>query len=127
MDVLIESTKDFEKDLAGLSDIEKAAAIQKINDRASLFSTQRTDAYHQLRRLPLPSPLNNGYESSLYTLRISQNLSIVLAVDEDPIFEQVIFTLFRAVKPDDLDRAYQDVAEFLYQGLHHKRETVPIS
>jgi len=123
MDILIESTKGFEKDLAGLSEDEKATAIQKINYCASLFPDRKSDLYRKVRRLPLQSELN-GYESSLYTLRISQKLRVVLTVDEDPIFGQVIFTLFRAVKQDDLDRAYNGVAESLYQDLIHRdRET----
>ncbi|MEH2358323.1 hypothetical protein [Nostoc sp.] len=116
MDVLIESTRRFEKDLAKLSEDEKATAIQKINDRASLFLTQKADVYRKLRRLPLLSDIN-GYESSLYTLRVFQKLRVILTVDEDPIFGQVIFTLFRVVKHDDLDKAYKGVAESLYQEL----------
>ncbi|MEH1870597.1 hypothetical protein [Nostoc sp.] len=127
VDVLIESTRSFEKDISKLSEDEKAAAIQKINDCASLFPTQKADVYRKLRRLPLPSDIN-GYESSLYTLRVSQKLRVILTVDEDPIFGQVIFTLFRVVKHDDLDKAYKGVAETLYQGLlNHNRETARIS
>ncbi len=118
MDILIESTRNFEKDLAKLSENEKAAVIQTINDCVTLFSTQKADVYRKLRRLRLTSDLN-GYESSLYTLRISQKLRVILAVDKDPIFGQVIFTLFRAVKHDDLDKAYKGVAESLYQDLLH--------
>ncbi|MDB9511609.1 hypothetical protein PN499_10485 [Kamptonema animale CS-326] len=125
MDVLIESTKRFEKDISKLSEDEKAAAIQKINDCASLFPTQKADVYRKLHRLPLNL---NGYESSLYILRISRTLRVIWAVDEDPIFGQVIFTLFRVVKHDDLDRAYQGVAESLYQDiLHHNLEAAQIS
>ena len=127
MDILIESTKGFENDLTKLSEDEKAAAIQKINDCASLFPTQKADVYRKLRSLRLPTNLN-GYESSLYTLRISRTLRVILAVDEDPIFGQVIFTLFRVVKHDDLDKAYQGVAESLYQDmLHHNLATAQIS
>jgi mRNA-degrading endonuclease RelE of RelBE toxin-antitoxin system len=118
VDVLIESTRSFEKDLGKLSEDEKAAVVKKINDCASLFPTQKADIYRKLRRLPLPSDLN-GYESSLYTLRVSQKLRVILAVDEDPIFGQVIFTLFRAVNQGDLDKAYKSVAESLYQELFH--------
>ncbi|MFN6562879.1 MAG: hypothetical protein RMY28_024240 [Nostoc sp. ChiSLP01] len=127
MDVLIESTRSFEKDIGSLSEEEKAAVVKKINDCASLFPTQKADVYRKLRRFPLPSDIN-GYESSLYTLKVSQKLRVILAVDEDPIFGQVIFTLFRVVKHDDLDKAYKGVAESLYQGLlHHNRETARIS
>ncbi len=127
MDVLIESTNRFEKDIASLSEDDKAAVIKKINDCASLFPTQKADVYRKLRSLPLPSALN-GYTSSLYTLKISVKLRVILAVDEDPIFGQVIFTLFRVVKHDELDKAYQGVAESLYQELlHHNREAAQIS
>ena len=118
MDVLIESTKHFEKDLTTLGEDAKAEVVQKINDCASIFPSQKANVYRQLRRIPIASNLN-GYESSLYILRISQKLKVILAVDEDPIFGQVIFTLFRAVKPDDLDKAYKSVAESLYQELLH--------
>lgn len=121
MDILIESTKGFEKDLSKLSGDERAAAIKKINDCASLFPTHKADVYRKLHRLPLPSALD-GYESSLYALRVSQKLRAILAVDEDPIFGQVIFTLFRAVKHDDLDKAYKSIAECLYQELLQKIE-----
>jgi hypothetical protein len=127
VDVLIESTKDFEKDIDRLSEDEKATAIKKVNDCASLFPTQKANVYRKLRHLPLSSDLN-GYESSLYTLKISQKLSVILAVDEDPIFGQVIFTLFRAVRQDDLDKAYINVAESLYRELlPRNRETARIS
>lgn len=127
MDVLIKSTKRFEKDIDKLSQDEKTTTVKKINDCASLFPTQKVDVYRKLRRIPLSSGLN-GYESSLYTLKVSQKLRVILAVDEDPIFGQVIFTLFRIVKRDDLDKAYQGIAKYLYQEiLHHDRNAVEIS
>jgi mRNA-degrading endonuclease RelE of RelBE toxin-antitoxin system len=128
MDVLIESTRSFEKDLDRLSNDEKAITVEKINACASLFPTQKVDAYRKLRRLPLVSGLN-GYESSLYTLKVAQKLRVILAVDEDPIFGQVIFTLFRVVTRDDLDKAYQGTAYSLYQEILHNpaQETAQIS
>lgn len=128
MDVLIESTKSFEKDLDRLSKDEKAIAVKKINDCASLFPTRKVYVYRKLCRLPLLSGLNE-YESSLYTLKVSQKLRVILAVDEDPIFGQVIFTLFRVVEHDDLDKAYQGIAASLYQEIlhHHGREIAQIS
>ena len=126
MDILIESTKDFEKDISQLSSDEKANTVEKINDCASQFSSQNAHAYRELHRLPLSSGLN-GYESSLYTLEVSEELRMILAVDEDPIFGQVILTLFRVVDRNDLGKAYQDVAEALYQEIrHHSQVTAPI-
>lgn len=127
MDVLIESTKSFEKDLDRLSKDERSVTVKKVNDCASLFPNHKSDGYRKLRRIPLLSGLN-GYDSSLYTLKVSQKLRVILAVDEDPIFGQVIFTLFRVVKHDDLGKAYQGIAESLYQEiLHYDREIAQIS
>ena len=127
VDILIESTRGFEKDLAKLSEDEKAVVIQKINDSASLLPNQKADVYRKLRRLRLPLNINAD-ESSLYTLTVSRTIRVIWAVDEDPIFGQVIFTLFRVVKHDDLDRAYQAVAESLYQDmLHNNLEATQIS
>ncbi|WP_217650605.1 hypothetical protein [Spirulina major] len=128
VDVLIESTRSFEQDLDKLSQDEKAIAVQKINDCATLVPTQKGSVYQKLRRPLLISGLNED-ESSLYTLRLSKNLSVILAVDEDPIFEQAIFTLFRVVNCDEINQAYQEIAASLYQDIlsHQDREIAQIS
>jgi mRNA-degrading endonuclease RelE of RelBE toxin-antitoxin system len=128
VDVLIESTSSFEQDLDKLSKDERTITVKKINECTSLFPTQEADGYRKLDpNIHRLSDLN-GYESSLYTLRVSQKLRVVLTVDEDPIFGQIIFTLFRVVDHDDLDKAYQGIAESLYQEIrHHDRETAQVS
>ena len=127
VDILIESTNSFEKDLDKLAKSDKETAIQKINDCADLFLVQKANVYRKLCRLPLPTGLN-GYESSLYKLKVTQKLRVILTVDEDPIFGQVIFTLFRVIKHDNFDQAYKDVAKSLYQELlHQEREVVQVA
>jgi hypothetical protein len=124
VDILIESTKGFENDLAKLSEDDKAVVIEKINDCASLFTTDKAQLYRKMRPLRHLPSFTNGYESSLYTLGVSTKLRVILTVDEDPIFQQVIFTLFRVSKHKDIDKAYKSVAESLYQDfLHQNRET----
>lgn len=114
MDILIESTSRFEQDLSSMSEGEKDIAIQKINECAALFPEHKINAYRKLRRLPLNI---SGYDSSLYTMRISPESRIILAIDEDPIFGQVILTLFRVANRDDFNKAYQVVVESLYKDL----------
>ncbi len=122
MDILIESTSSFEQDLASISEDEKAIAIQKINDCAALFPEHKINAYRKLRRLALNI---SGYDSSLYAMQVSPESRIILTVDEDPIFGQVIFTLFRIANRDDFSKAYQGVVESLYKDLNHQTlETV---
>lgn len=127
MDVLIETTRNFEADLEVLGDSDVTLVAKMIDDCAMLFSTQKDQFYSKLRHL---SPLSNlnGYASSLYILRISPKLKVILTVDEDPIFKQAIFTLFRVVIPDVLDQAYQDIAKSLYEKvLHSHREIAQVS
>ncbi len=126
MDIVIESTKNFEKNLTQLDESDKTSVVQNINNCAQLFTTQKTNIYRKLKRLRLPYDLN-GYESSLYVLKVSQKLRVILAVDEDPIFNQVIFTLYRVVTPDNLNKEYQSVAKSLYQELlAQKRELLQV-
>jgi hypothetical protein len=127
VNILIESTNNFEKDLSNLTKGEKERAIQEINRCAELFPTQKADVYRQLHQLPLSSVLN-GYDSSLYVLKVSEALNVILTVDEDPIFGQVVFTLFRAIQYDNLDKAYKSIAEALYQEfLHQDQEIAKVS
>ena len=53
-------------------------------------------------------------------MRISPESRIILTVDEDPIFDQVIFTLFRVTNRDDFNKAYQGVVESLYRDMHRQ-------
>jgi len=120
MDVVIDSTSRFEQDISSMSKDQKDLTIQKINDCAALFPEHKSNAYRKLRRLPF-LPLNiSGYDSSLYTMRISPELRIILTVDEDPIFGQMIFTLFRIANRNDFNKAYQGVVESLYKDLNHQ-------
>jgi hypothetical protein len=127
VDILIESTNNFEQDLSNLTEGDKERVTQEINRCAEFFSARKTDVYRQLHQLPLSS-VPDGYDSSLYVLKVSQTLSVILTVDEDPIFGQVIFTLFRAIQYDNLDKAYKSVAEALYQEfLRQDREIAKVS
>ena len=82
MDILIESTKKFERDIKKLSKDEKEITIKKINDFVSLFPDQKSNGYRKLRRTHMLLGLN-GYDSSLYTLKISQKLRVILNVYRD--------------------------------------------
>lgn len=127
MDVLIESTKHFEQDLDQLSQDHRKAVIQIINDFANLFPDNDSSAYKKLDQPSVPLDLN-GYDSSLYVLRALGKLRIILTVDEDPIFDQVILNLFRVVDRESVETSYQDIAKALYQEISQRhREPAQIS
>ena len=64
---------------------------------------------------PFPFHLKGGFNSSLYSLRAGRDIRLILAVDDDPVFEQILVTLFRLVRHDD-ERSYRSVARLLYNN-----------
>jgi hypothetical protein len=119
MELLFESTQQFEQDVEELSEKEGATVIHRINRFATRYPNRQSFDYTKLQQPPFSFNLN-GYDSSLYVLRVSPTLRLILAIDEDPIFDQVIFTLFRVVNRDNIERAYTSIAESLYQELRHQ-------
>ncbi|MBE9204492.1 hypothetical protein IQ218_14890 [Synechocystis salina LEGE 06099] len=116
MDILIESTKGFEDDLQQLSLEERENIEEKVDHCVGLFFTNQALMYGDLEHLPFPGQLN-GYDSSLYAFSVSPDLRVILAIDEDPIFDQVIFTLFRVVQWEHLHKAHQAIADSLYEEI----------
>ncbi|MEA5550259.1 hypothetical protein VB713_04550 [Anabaena cylindrica UHCC 0172] len=116
MDILIESTKDFEKDLERFSDTEKFKIIKEMNRNFELLSSENNSFYQhseQLRNIKL----NHSYDSTIYSLKINDQQRVILTIDDDPIFGCILVTLFRIVKMEDAQQAYNAIAEFIYQDF----------
>ncbi len=116
MDILIESTKDFEKDLEKFNDTKKFKIIKEMNRHFETLSQDKKLFYQsseQLRNIKL----NHDYDSTIYALKINNNQRIILTIDDDPIFDCTVITLFRLVKLTDAQQAYNAVAELIYQDF----------
>ncbi|MBD2694730.1 hypothetical protein [Anabaena catenula] len=116
MDILIESTKDFEKDLEQFTDTEKFRIIKEMNRYFELLSSENNSFYQnseQLRNIKL----NHSYDSTIYSLKINDQQRIILTIDDDPIFGCILVTLFRIVNAEDAQKAYNAIAEFIYQDF----------
>ena len=116
MEIIIESTQRFENSLAQLNQESKELVTEKINNCTQQFSKDKMFVYNNLEQLKSLALLNN-YQSSLYVLKISSNLRVILTIDEDPIFSQTIFTLFDVVNPQDLEKSHREIASDLYRDL----------
>ncbi|MEA5576641.1 hypothetical protein [Anabaena sp. UHCC 0451] len=116
MDILIESTKDFEKDLEQFTDTEKFRIIKEMNRNFELISSENNSFYEhseQLRNIKL----NHDYDSTIYCLKINEQQRIILTIDDDPIFGCILITLFRIVNHENAQKAYNAVAEMIYQDF----------
>jgi hypothetical protein len=115
MNVLFQATKKFEKDLQDLPPSDAQLVISHLNRNCSLLK-QNPAAFYQTVHKPLIVQLKEGMDSTLYSMRVGHDLGILLAVDDDPLFNQTIFTLLRLVRRKDLSKVFRGIAESLYQS-----------
>jgi len=115
MNVLFQATKKFEKDLQDLPTGDTQLVISHLNRNCSLLK-QDPAAFYRTVNKPLVVQLKEGMDSTLYSMRVNHDLRILLAVDDDPLFGQTIFTLLCLVRRKDLSKTFKGIAESLYQS-----------
>jgi mRNA-degrading endonuclease RelE of RelBE toxin-antitoxin system len=116
MEIIFQSTKMFEKDLRKLSAPDRELVIERINKYTHDLLSNRESFFSRASQ-PFHLKLLHGFDSSLYSMRINQRIRVIVAVDDDPLFDQLIITLFRIAKsPDELKKVFSSVAESLYQS-----------
>ncbi|AFY45819.1 hypothetical protein [Nostoc sp. PCC 7107] len=125
MEILIESTKEFEQDLEKFNNREKFKIIKKLNRYVDLISKNRKLLENQAFKLK-NIKFNTEYDSSLYALIIDKDLRIILTIDDDPIFDATVITLFRVVSTENASQAYNSVAEYLYQDFSMKSQEIEV-
>ena len=107
------STESFEQDLQRLTADERGRVIDAINSKARLLVVDPEGAAKEFAR-PFRILLQGGLESSLSEAKVGRDLRVLLTVDEDPIFGQVILTLLRVVRRGEMKRAFNDALQLLY-------------
>ncbi|MBE9008151.1 hypothetical protein IQ259_24590 [Fortiea sp. LEGE XX443] len=125
MEILIESTKEFEQDLDKFNNREKFKVIKKLNRYVELIYKNKNLLENHIFKLK-DIKFNAEYDSSLYALIIDKNLRIILTIDDDPIFDATVVTLFRVVSTEDAAKAYSLVAESLYQDFSVKNQEIEV-
>lgn len=117
MNTEFDITRRFEKDLKHFSKENKNRITDSINEYAPVFDTEQGDATHHIYQ-PCKIQLPEGLDSSLYVLRVTPQIRVLLTIEEDPLFDRKLVTLIRVVNHDKLDNAFNAVAESLYQSLY---------
>ena len=60
-----------------------------------------------------------GFEVTLYGRFWGDhrgNIRLIMTVDDDPVFEQTLVTLFRVVQHNEPERSYRSIAHLLYRN-----------
>lgn len=66
-----------------------------------------SDFYRLVKQIH-PIELSGGLKSTLYVMQVGQNHRLVISVYHDPVFRQIILTLFRAIPTSEAVNAYRD-------------------
>ena len=115
-EVTIDYTKAYMKDLRKFTPQEKNKIDQKINRMVDLYLTHPEHFYQNIIKLNRRIPGADAMESSLYVYKLDRKIRLIFSIDEDPIFDQLLITLFRMVRPDNLEKAFRSIASSLYQS-----------
>lgn len=116
MKILFNSTRQFESDVKEFSSTQQETIINSINQTCQLLLVNKSAFFRKVYR-PEKIYLNNGFNSSLYAFKVDANIRVILAVDMDPIYDQVIVSLLRVVQLEDIHKAFKSVANSLYRNL----------
>ncbi len=115
MELLFNSVRRFEKALKNFSKIEQYKIIKKINSKCAGLGKACSDlsekSIYPVGKI-LPS---NGLKPSLYELRVDTHIRVLLMIDEDPLFDQVVVTLLDVLQHKDLAKSLRNIAESFYQ------------
>ncbi len=114
MSLRFESTKKFEKELSKFSAMDRKQIILKLNQYSQLLESDPGGFYKKAYQ-PMKLILKGNHKSSLYALRVNRDIRVLMTVDEDPLFDQVLITLLHVVRRSDLNKAFKGIAESIYQ------------
>lgn len=116
MDIVFESAVEFEQDLKIYSEAEQSLILQQLHEYSSLLLTDKSCRERKLHQF-YSFEFKENYGSSLYSFIVNYYLRVILTIDEDPLFNRVVITLFRVTDIQNVARIYQQVGESIYQSF----------
>lgn len=116
MEIIFESTEEFEADLKTHSEAEHDIIVQQIHEYSALLLEDQRDQERRIHQFHQFDGLQD-YGSSLYSFIVNYYLRVILTVDNDPLFDRIIITLFRVVDSQLAAQVYQQVGESIYQSF----------
>ena len=119
-----QTTPGFRHDLDGLSPDDRARVLETLRRSYGQLRDNPRSFFAKAQR-PLPIHLKGGLSSSLYSLRAWRNIRLIMAVDDDKVFGQILVTLFRVVRHDEEERSYRSTAHLLYRNRIERNGGAP--
>lgn len=119
MDIRIDITKEFHKELARFSPEEQSIIKTKLNYLIEIIKSGNSTSQILYRSHKVQ--LAGNLESSLYILKVNKDIRIILTSEKDPLFNEHILTLFKIVRRGDLEKSFKGITESLYQSLINRK------
>ena len=111
-------TESFDKDMRSLLPGLQKRIKRTINSISGSLLNGK-DKFTERASMPCLFNLKEGLSSSLYLVEVGEGKKMIVAVDDDPIFDKLSMTLFRLVDNEKGDGVYKEIGLRLYksQGL----------
>ena len=116
MDIQFDISKQFEKDQKVLSKEDQRRIGISIDRYAATFDPSRSVSNAKIYQIP-NTRAPEGLDSSLYVLRATDQLRVILTIEDDPLFDARVVTLLRAVRHDKMERVFNSIAESFFQAF----------
>src|SRR5690606_35031546 len=115
MDVVMQESRRYGKSLRKLSFKDQERVRNQVTK--VLHALSSGDSATPFLHVTRATKLAYGLDGSLWIMRVSRDLRVLVTIDNDPLFDQTLVTLLDTAHVDKLDRTLQSVSESLYQGL----------
>lgn len=116
MELEFDITRAFNEDMSHLSSDQKEKIGEQINVVSQSLLNGKT-TFKENSSIPYIFNLKGGLDSSLFLIKADRDHRIIAAVDEDPIFDKILLTLFRIVDNNDAENVYKEVGKDIYTKL----------
>ncbi len=116
MEIEFDITQSFDEDMSRLNPLQRKVVGNQIDFLSQSLLNGKT-AFKEHSSIPYIFNLKGGLDSSLFLIRADKDHRIIAAIDDDPIFGKISFTLFRLVDKNAAQDAYREVGEDMYKRL----------
>lgn len=115
MELKIKNTNAFIRKLKKLSESQQDRINQHVKKLTVSYQNGRTYFNNHIYQ-PYQFSLKNNLDSSLYVSRVSQDLRLILSIDEDPLFENIEVNLFDIANKIEEETIFRKVGESIYRA-----------
>ncbi len=117
MKLKIKNNSSFTRKFKKLPETEQNQINLHIKKLANSFQNGKTYFNNHISQ-PYQFALKNNLDSSLYASKVSQDIRVILSIDEDPLFNNLEVNLFDIANKNEEETIFRRVGESIYRSEH---------